>query len=211
MLISIKMSDLLSYEEAVALKDLTRETQLESKSMHHLTERSTKDAAAVKILTVITLVYLPTTIVANFFSTQFVQTNEAGHMKLSDNAWLLAAIAVPLTVVTVALWGTWVYFSKVTPPPVNEQPNTLPAILRRRQSSFKSILTSRKKQRPSPKLQSTSNWSFFSALSLKKQQPLKDLEKGIVFTEKPGALEQGSPPPPIRNAGGTWSSDATMI
>jgi hypothetical protein len=54
----------LSYEEAVALKDLTRETQLESKSMHHLTERSTKDAAAVKILTVITLIYLPTTIVA---------------------------------------------------------------------------------------------------------------------------------------------------
>jgi hypothetical protein len=72
---------LLTYEEAVALKDLAAETQIESRSMCHLTvdclyqkhyapiltvfqERSTEDAAAVKILTVITLVYLPTTIVA---------------------------------------------------------------------------------------------------------------------------------------------------
>lgn len=75
------MSDLLSYEEAIALKDLTKETQLESKNMYLLTvsdpndtvadhpliseqKRSTKDAAAVKILTVITLIYLPFTIVA---------------------------------------------------------------------------------------------------------------------------------------------------
>ena len=58
-----KLSDLLSYEEAVALKDLTSETQQESKAMMYMTERSTKDAAAVKILTIITLVYLPTTIV----------------------------------------------------------------------------------------------------------------------------------------------------
>jgi len=62
-----QLSDLLSYEEGVGLKDLTKETQLESKSMHQLTERSTKDAAAVKILTVITLVYLPTALVAVSF------------------------------------------------------------------------------------------------------------------------------------------------
>jgi hypothetical protein len=63
LLIALQLSDLLSYEEAVALKDLTSETQQESKAMMHLTERSTKDAAAMKILTVITLIYLPTTIV----------------------------------------------------------------------------------------------------------------------------------------------------
>jgi hypothetical protein len=67
----------------VALKNLAHESQLESKSMCDLTvsdvngelrgsvltvaslqARSTKDAAAVKVLTIISLVYLPTTIVA---------------------------------------------------------------------------------------------------------------------------------------------------
>jgi len=32
--------------------------------MRRLTEKSTKDAAAVKVLTIITLVYLPTTVVS---------------------------------------------------------------------------------------------------------------------------------------------------
>ncbi|KAF2185420.1 hypothetical protein K469DRAFT_707665 [Zopfia rhizophila CBS 207.26] len=102
------LSDLLSYENAVALRNLTKETQNESKSMIELTERSTKDAAAVKALTVISLVYLPTTIVANFFSTQFVHTSDSGVMQVSTNAWLLAAIALPLTIVTVATWWLWV-------------------------------------------------------------------------------------------------------
>jgi len=206
------------------LKDLTRETQLESKSMHHLTERSTKDAAAVKILTVITLIYLPTTIVAvsfmccllklranyrkNFFSTQFVQTNDAGHMRLSNNAWLLAAIAIPLTFLTIALWGTWVYFTKVTPPSVDEEPNTLPAILRRRQSSFKSMLSSRKNRQSSPRIQHTH--SFRSFCSFKKNQPPKDLERGPVETEKTLPLPN-PPPPPFREASGTWSSTATTV
>jgi len=58
------LSDLLSYEEAVALKVLASETKTESHFMCQMAEKSTKDAAAVKILTIITLVYLPTTIVA---------------------------------------------------------------------------------------------------------------------------------------------------
>jgi len=74
-----------------------------------LTERSTKDAAAVKVLTIISLVYLPTTIVANFFSTQFIQTNQSGDMHVSANAWLLAAIAIPLTIITIAIWWLWAY------------------------------------------------------------------------------------------------------
>jgi hypothetical protein len=94
-------------------------------------EKSAKDAAAVKVLTIIGLVYLPTTLVAvcsrvlqdwepadnvqNFFSTQFVQTNSNGEMQVSRNVWLLAVIAIPLTAVTVAAWWLWVYarFSKL--------------------------------------------------------------------------------------------------
>ncbi len=105
--------------------------------MYHLTERSTKDAAAVKILTVITLVYLPTTIVANFFSTQFIQTQNDGSMRLSSKSWLLAAISIPLTVFTIMLWWTWVHFTKL---PVLEIPYPLaPPHITRRQNTLKSL------------------------------------------------------------------------
>ncbi|TVY44398.1 hypothetical protein LSUB1_G002055, partial [Lachnellula subtilissima] len=139
------ISNLLSYEEAVALKDLTKESQAENTLMRGLAEKSTRDAAAVKILTVITLIYLPTTIVANFFSTQFVQTNDSGHMTLTSNAWLLAAIAVPLTIFTVMLWWTWVhFFTQVTAAPPSPEP------LQRhgRQDSFRSLLSFKRKKQP---------------------------------------------------------------
>lgn len=116
--------------------------------MYHLTERSTKDAAAVKILTVITLVYLPTTIVANFFSTQFIQTEDDGSMRLSSKSWLLAAISIPLTVFTIVLWWIWVYFTKL---PVLDAAHLLsPPNITRRQNSFKSFaskLSSKKRRK----------------------------------------------------------------
>ena len=177
--------------------------------MHQLTERSTKDAAAVKILTVITLVYLPTALVAvrvpysirgasadyakNFFSTEFVQTSDSGSMQVTNNVWLLAAIAVPFTLFTLFLWAGWVHFTKVIPPPENDRPNTLPAILRRRQSSFKSVLSSTRRRLPSsPKLPHTN--SFRSLFSVKKTVRPSDLESGLVVTEKttpPGGSQAG--------------------
>lgn len=77
----MQLSDLLNYEEAVALKDLAKESREESHQMRQLTvrtflqnlltrilnviqERSTQDATSVKILTLIFLIYLPLTIVA---------------------------------------------------------------------------------------------------------------------------------------------------
>ncbi|KAE9377376.1 hypothetical protein N431DRAFT_194425 [Stipitochalara longipes BDJ] len=138
------LSDLLSYEENVALKGLATETQLESRSMCQFTERSTKDAAAVKILTVITLIYLPTTIVANFFSTQFVQTSSDGQMRVSNKVWLLAAISVPLTFFTILLWWSWVRFTKLEPAVDPEQPGI---VTLQRAHSFRSIVSTKKKQK----------------------------------------------------------------
>lgn len=102
--------------------------------MRKLTEKSAQDAAAVKVLTMITLIYLPATVVSvsrschdnppiilrsltlpqNFFSTQFVgQEQGAGGSNkviVSSNAWLFAAVSVPLTLVTLAVWWLWVRF-----------------------------------------------------------------------------------------------------
>ncbi len=158
-------------------------------------EKSTKDAAAVKILTVITLVYLPTTIVAvnnpfnfhltsqltsqNFFSTQFVQTQDDGHMRVATNVWLLAAIAIPLTLLTIGLWWTWVHFTEVKPAPDPLQPGV---VTLQRQHSFRSIVSSKKKHKQ------------------------HDLEKGLAYAQSPTF------PPPFRHSPTTtWSSQATTV
>jgi len=98
--------------------------------MRKLTEKSTQDAAAIKVLTIITLIYLPTTVVLvsnmktpllvscllinyqNFFSTQFVGQEQpdggAKRLVVTSNTWLFAAISVPLTFGTVFVWWLWV-------------------------------------------------------------------------------------------------------
>ncbi|KAE8418691.1 hypothetical protein BDV36DRAFT_294916 [Aspergillus pseudocaelatus] len=119
------LTDLLSFEETRALKQLARASHVETKALkelaqtsqeesHHLAElakRSAEDAAAVKMLSLVGLVYLPTTIVANFFSTEFVKINEQGGIYISPWVWILAVISVPLTVATVFLWIVSVRYS----------------------------------------------------------------------------------------------------
>lgn len=46
-----------------ALEDLGKEAREENSHIHKLTKKSTQDAAAVKVLTVMMLVYLPATVV----------------------------------------------------------------------------------------------------------------------------------------------------
>lgn len=76
-----QLSDLLRYEDQRALKELTEQSATENGTMLSLAvrllastqsgdlltleqEKSTKDAEATKVLTIIGLVYLPTTFVA---------------------------------------------------------------------------------------------------------------------------------------------------
>ena len=54
------------------------------------------------------------TLLQNFFSTQFVgQEQEPGgsnKVVVSSNAWLFAAVSVPLTIATLVIWWLWVRF-----------------------------------------------------------------------------------------------------
>ena len=54
---------MLELENGNALKVLTDQSITENEMMRKLSEKATADAAAVKVLTVTTLVYLPTTVV----------------------------------------------------------------------------------------------------------------------------------------------------
>ncbi|KAF7173147.1 hypothetical protein CNMCM5623_005370 [Aspergillus felis] len=100
----LHLSDLLAYEEAAALTQLAYASRIESEEMVKLAAHSARDAAAVKVLTIIGLVYLPTTIVSNFFSTQFVHLSDEGNLQISHQVWILAVVSAPLTVLTVITW-----------------------------------------------------------------------------------------------------------
>ena len=55
-------SQFLELQTALALKKIQTDTQQESKSMHALTKKGHNDSKSLKVLSIITLVYLPATI-----------------------------------------------------------------------------------------------------------------------------------------------------
>lgn len=54
-----------------SLEDLGKEAGEENSQIPELAKKTTQDAAAVKVLTIMMLVYLPTTVILNFFSISF--------------------------------------------------------------------------------------------------------------------------------------------
>jgi len=107
----------------LSLQKLTKAAQEETEQATILTRRAQRDGAAVKALTVITLVYLPTTVVLvsrrlicstpmlkwmqNFFSASFIDTAH-GEMVLVGRWWLFLIICLPLTAITICAWQLWV-------------------------------------------------------------------------------------------------------
>ncbi len=66
-----QLSNLLDYENAKiaqgngeSLEILAQESREENSTMRDLTEKATNDAAAVKVITLITIIFLPTTVVS---------------------------------------------------------------------------------------------------------------------------------------------------
>jgi len=112
------VSNFLALNNGFALQSLAKESRMEnqemrklSERMHALTEKSTQDAVAIKVLTILTLIYLPTTVVSNFFSTSFVNTKTSpggsDHVVISGDWWILLTAALPLTLLTLYTWRVW--------------------------------------------------------------------------------------------------------
>lgn len=83
--------------------------------MQIIAEKNARDSSSMRILTIITMIYLPCTIVSNFYSTQFVTQIEVGggstKMGYAQNAWLFFAISIPLTVFTFLVWYSWIHMA----------------------------------------------------------------------------------------------------
>ncbi|TVY57550.1 hypothetical protein LCER1_G002864 [Lachnellula cervina] len=112
------LTDWLDYENAqvahlnqMSLNGLIKETKEENIQMRILTERSSRDATAVKILTVITLIYLPMTVVLNFFSTQLIHVDDLGRISVISQSWWFVVVAIPLTIATFATWKLWLSYT----------------------------------------------------------------------------------------------------
>ncbi|KAF9738813.1 hypothetical protein PMIN06_004535 [Paraphaeosphaeria minitans] len=104
-------------EQLSAVRKLVEQGQEETALMRELAEKSSRDSSSMRILTIITMIYLPCTIVSNFFSTQFVKQIDtpSGDTKLgyAQNAWLFFAISVPLTLATIGVWYSWVNGARI--------------------------------------------------------------------------------------------------
>lgn len=112
------LSSFLDLSSGYSLQNLAQESSKENEEMrrltdrmHKLAEKSTQDAAAVKVLTILTLIYLPITVVSNFFSTSFVNSTTtakgSGSISVTSDWWILFAASVPLTLLTLYVWLVW--------------------------------------------------------------------------------------------------------
>lgn len=82
----------------------TEKMEILSIKMHEIGSQSQKEAIAMRIITVVTLIYLPATFVSTFFSTDIVKYQDAGNGSFSEVAmvrWL--EVTIPLTVLTLSI------------------------------------------------------------------------------------------------------------
>ncbi|CAI9637754.1 unnamed protein product [Alternaria burnsii] len=81
-------------------------TEKVSDQMLILNKSAVEDGTSMRVITVVTLVYLPSTFVATFFGMGFFASrDDAGvHWTSSPYVWLFFGLAIPLTLLTLGYW-----------------------------------------------------------------------------------------------------------
>ncbi|KAI1662219.1 hypothetical protein F4813DRAFT_102754 [Daldinia decipiens] len=91
------------------LTQLSREQASSNDQIAQVLRQSANDSRLLKALTIMTTLYLPTSIVLAFFGSNFIQTREidtpgkALSIVLVQEAWLAIAIPAPFTIATVVM------------------------------------------------------------------------------------------------------------
>jgi Mg2+ and Co2+ transporter CorA len=67
------------------------------------------ESQSMKTIAVMTLFFMPLSTIAGVFGTEFIKIEDGpgNHIKVSQDFWLLFLIAVPLTVIVIAIWRVW--------------------------------------------------------------------------------------------------------
>ncbi|CAD6583127.1 MAG: hypothetical protein ASARMPRED_001238 [Alectoria sarmentosa] len=103
---------LLDYQNTLASKELavqssnsTQEMKHMTREMKHIARRTKTETVSMKIITVVTLFFLPGTFISTLMSTEIVQWPEGKKVYQQDalNTWLY--LSLPFMAVTLGLWG----------------------------------------------------------------------------------------------------------
>ncbi|KAK8103021.1 hypothetical protein PG984_016167 [Apiospora sp. TS-2023a] len=82
-------------------------TQQDSETSTDIARDTKDDSASMRIIAVLTMVFLPATAVSGFFGMAFFSVTDGGTFVSSHLVWLYIVIAVSLTLVTFILWVFW--------------------------------------------------------------------------------------------------------
>jgi hypothetical protein len=79
-----------------------------SHSSRRIAEATLSDAKSMKTIAVLTMVFLPGTAVASFFSMTMFNWNSSGDSNLASKwLWVYFVVTVPLTALVLAAWWAW--------------------------------------------------------------------------------------------------------
>lgn len=82
-------------------------TQQDSETSTDIARDTKDDSASMKIIAVLTMVFLPATAVSGFFGMAFFNLSDDGAFLSSTMVWLFVATTVPLTVGIFIIWTFW--------------------------------------------------------------------------------------------------------
>lgn len=85
-------------------------SQDEARASVEIAKASKSDSQAMKVTSLIALVFLPPTYVSAVFSTSFFDFGtDSSTWAVSDKVWIYWAFCVPLTLLSVMFWFTWIF------------------------------------------------------------------------------------------------------
>ncbi|KAI6777399.1 hypothetical protein HG530_001344 [Fusarium avenaceum] len=85
-------------------------TQQDSETSTSIARDTKDDSASMKIIAVLTMIFLPATAVATFFGMSLLDVKDDGTLRVSELTWLYALVTLLLTVTIFLFWLYWYSF-----------------------------------------------------------------------------------------------------
>lgn len=118
--LQMSTQEALEYRKTMFLSTQRRLASLDERmanilqlSFNLVTQRDSRvmqsEALSMKMIAVVTLIFMPLSTVASVFGTQLIRLEDEKpfHMRVSQDFWLLWIIAGPLTILVILLWRVW--------------------------------------------------------------------------------------------------------
>ncbi|KAJ4251827.1 hypothetical protein NW762_011124 [Fusarium torreyae] len=89
-------------------------TQQDSETSTSIARDTKDDSASMKIIAVLTMIFLPATAVATFFGMSLLEIRDDGTLHISKMTWLYAVVTVLLTAAIFLFWLYWYSILRIT-------------------------------------------------------------------------------------------------